>query len=228
MKKKYRNSGSTRYNINYKNVDKSFIKDQTSTFDTYGNSIKIITYRTLNVRPFRVLSKAKGKKKVESANSTKNVADLLELDENTIEAQYESLKSSSFNENSLLFKLCGKCAPPLLKFISKINKAIELEVILALKNDTNKNDSNSDMTKKHKWKKFGNFFFKYKIFSPLIPHIVGLFVSILFKETISAMVLAVLLVLIVIYFFNKIKECTRIMEMHRKSRDMYIGFMDYY
>lgn len=28
MKKKYRNSGSTRYNINYKNVDKSFIKDQ--------------------------------------------------------------------------------------------------------------------------------------------------------------------------------------------------------
>ncbi|KJP86605.1 hypothetical protein AK88_03801 [Plasmodium fragile] len=158
--------------------------------------------------------------------SRKNIADLLELDEKSIEEQYESLISEGFNQNSIKWKIFGKHTPRVVRIANQINKTIDMELIRALKSDSCYEGIEVISLKESKNGRIKSFFRKYKIFVPHVLLFLGAIVAASLKEPFSAVLLVILLFILIIFFFVKIRKCTYIMEMNRKSRNRYIG-LDY-
>ncbi|ANQ07145.1 Uncharacterized protein PCOAH_00013270 [Plasmodium coatneyi] len=175
----------------------------------------------------RLLSKEEIEIKENHGYSRKNISDLLELDEETIEEQYKSLLSEGFNKNSLKWKIFGKYTPQVRKFAYEINKKIDLELMRALKSDCYYEGDNLDSVRGSKIKRLKSFLCKHKIFAPHVVIFLGAILAASFKEPISAVLLVILLFILIVIFFKKIRKWIYIMEMHRKSRNMYLGFMDY-
>ncbi|GAB65590.1 hypothetical protein PCYB_063220 [Plasmodium cynomolgi strain B] len=178
-------------------------------------------------KPSRLLSKEEIVIKENHGHSKKNIADLLELDEVTIEEHYESLMSEGFNKNSIKWKIFGNHTPQVEKITNQINKTIDLELIRALKSDSYYQGNYLVSVKESKIERIKSFFCKYKIFSPHVVLFLGVILSSSLKEPVSAVLLVILLFILIIYFFMKIRKCTYIMEINRKSRNNYVGFMDY-
>ncbi|CAG9481888.1 Plasmodium exported protein, unknown function [Plasmodium vivax] len=178
-------------------------------------------------KPSRLLSKEEIKTNGKNGYSRKNIADLLELDEESIEEHYESLMSEGFNKNSIKWKIFGKYTPKVEKIVNQINKRIDLELIRALKSDCYYQGNDLVSIKESKRERIKSFFCKYKIFSPHVVLFLGAILASSFSQAIPAVLLVILLFILIVFFFIKIRKCTYIMEMNRKSRNIYLGFMDY-
>lgn len=174
----------------------------------------------------RLLSNEEIETKDNNGYSRRNISHLLDLDEETIEEQYESLLSEGFDKNSIKWKIFGKYTPKVRKFAYEINKNIDLELMRALKSDYYYDGNNFVSVKESKTNRIKAFFYKNKIFVPHVLLFLGAILAVLLKEPISAALFVIFLFLLIIYSFIKIRKCTYIMEMNRKSRSMYLGFME--
>ncbi|EUD64263.1 hypothetical protein C922_05350 [Plasmodium inui San Antonio 1] len=109
-------------------------------------------------KPSRLLSKEEIATKENHGYSRKNIAHLLELDEESIEEHYESLMCEGFNKNSIKWKIFGKYTPQVEKIMNKINRTIDLELIHALKSDSYNEGNDLASVKESKIERIKSFF----------------------------------------------------------------------